>query len=204
MNLFTIINLMVSSSENKVLTQSCGNKAFIAFRGTQNWNDVLHDLDLRPRRWPSEGSTQWVHGGFARMTESVLPEVESVVRSHDTVVLGGHSLGATCAVLAASWIQQRENACIEEVITFGSPPLATPSFREFYRGQGLDEKTFNFYTTRDPIVRVPRFYRPLGSYVHLPCNYSSLLQHHDLQTYHRLIRDLSRAQGFEEARWGHM
>lgn len=90
-HVLTLLNLLHSPIQGKVVTETHHGLTFVAFRGTQNIEDVLHDLDVRPRRWPPYGveSPSKVHGGFAKMTEKTWDDVETILEFNDRIIFGG-------------------------------------------------------------------------------------------------------------------
>ena len=193
MKYLTVITSMLTSElENKVLLKSVGKTGIVAFRGTQTLEDIWYDIDVRPKSWPPDdfSSRMWVHGGFASLSKKLWKDVEPFVDSHEKIVIGGHSLGSCCACLTASRVESNNPDKVENVFTFGMPKLAGPKFKAYYENQGLNSKTYNFFTTRDPVVflRVPPVYASVGMFIHLPCENANLLENHDVKTYHKLIK----------------
>lgn len=191
--LSVITSMLVSEPDNKVLFKSMGDTGIVAFRGTQTLEDVWYDIDVRPKIWPPDdfSSRMWVHGGFASLTKKLWKDVEPFVDHHEKIIVGGHSLGSCCACLSASRVESIHSEKVVSVYTFGMPKLAGPKFKAYYKRQGLNSKTFNFFTTSDPVVflRLPPVYASVGKFIHLPYNDSNLLKHHDVRTYHKLIKE---------------
>lgn len=165
--------------------------AVIVFSGTQNIRDlVLDDLDIKPSRWPNleHAKGGHVHGGFAKRTNRLLNRMSDFIDEHESFVVGGHSLGGTCAVLSASYLTS-QNKSIESVYTFGIPRLATKSFQKYYKSQDLWNRTTNYITPRDPIVtRIPYVYKKVGVDVLLDYDSDDQWSHHDIGTYDELIK----------------
>ena len=194
--LSVITSMLVSEPDNKVLFKSMGDTGIVAFRGTQTLEDIWYDIDVRPKRWPPDdfSSRMWVHGGFASLTKKLWKDVEPFVENHEKIVIGGHSLGSCCACLTASRVESSDPEKVENVFTFGMPRLAGPKFKTYYEKQGLNAKTYNFFTTSDPVVflRLPPVYASVGTFIHLPYKSSNVLKNHDVRTYHRLIKQTLR------------
>lgn len=165
-----------------------GFPASIIFSGTRNLRDlVLDDLDVTPARWPDRTHGGLVHGGFARRTRSLLARMDEFVTSNDNFLIAGHSLGGTCAVLAASHLRHNRSKEICAVYTFGMPSLASKKFRRFYDAQSIP--TQHFATPRDPIVhQLPTPYREVGNvFTLLECDEEQAWAHHDMRAYHAAI-----------------
>lgn len=160
------------------------DSGIIAFTGTQTPKDLLvDDLDVRTAKWPTEEGCD-VHRGFARRTRSMMQEMTPFLETHKSFVLTGHSLGGACAILAASALVERGTE-VQSVYTFGSPRVASTSFRSLYSMQGLVRKTFNFVTPHDPVVhRIPSVYHEVCPYVPLEWNEDmNVWKHHDMRVY---------------------
>ena len=160
----------------------------IAFTGTNTVKDLFFDdLNIRPISWPNFESDAKVHGGFAIRTNRLLEDLHNFIEDSDNFVLGGHSLGGACAILSASYLVSIGKK-VDNVYTFGVPCVGSKKFQDYYKKQGLWERTFNYVTTKDPIVnRIPRLYKPIGQYIDVPCDYESSLKQHDIDTYYDLL-----------------
>ena len=162
----------------------------IVFSGTRTLRDlVVDDLDVTPARWPGQGGGL-VHGGFARRTRALLGRMDDFVAEHDGFLLAGHSLGGTCAVLAASYLRHNRSKEICAVYTFGMPRLASRGFRRFYETQGIP--TEPFATQRDPIVhKLPTPYRERAGdrFTLLECDEAQAWAHHDMRAYHAAVHE---------------
>ena len=165
------------------------NPPIIIFSGTQNLQDlILDDFNIRPIFWPKKSPNGgFVHGGFALRTERLLTEMSAFTDKYDNYVLGGHSLGGTCAILTASHLKYM-NKAIEGIYVFGTPNLSTTNFKKFYDSQDLNEKTFSYVTSKDPVVkRIPRVYKSLGMRINIICDCDDIWEHHDMKTYNKLV-----------------
>jgi hypothetical protein len=102
--------------------------AIVAFRGTDDYVDVLKDLQIV--RTPSERGAQ-VHTGFKESLELVWPHMrphlEELRASGRALWFTGHSLGAALATLAAGRL---EGAHV--VYTFGSPRVGDKRYAREY------------------------------------------------------------------------
>jgi len=175
-----------------VAPEAPGAPALLLFSGTQTYRDLwVDDLDVRPGVWPARrrGADGWtVHRGFARRTREILDdEARAFLEAHDRFVVGGHSLGGACAILAASDLQRRDGKQVDAVYVFGTPRLASRGFRAYYCDeQRLGGVTRSFATPRDPIVhRIPSvLYASVVPYEAVPCAAEDAWSHHDMRAYH--------------------
>jgi hypothetical protein len=124
---FSEVEFFFRESTHAYVAQSAA-AAIVAFRGTDDYVDVLKDLQIM--RVPSERGAQ-VHAGFKESLELIWPQMrphlEELSASGRALWFTGHSLGAALATLAAGRI---EGAHV--VYTFGSPRVGDKRFaREF-------------------------------------------------------------------------
>jgi len=120
-----------SSSTTQGFVATKGDKAIVAFRGTEpgNFDDYATDADFT--QVPGYGGA--VHAGFDKGLDQVWGDLKAGLASAQSnlkppgqklsVHLTGHSLGAALATLAASRIQDELSgvASVNGVYTFGSP-----------------------------------------------------------------------------------
>ncbi len=135
----------------RVATHAAGNQfalvlarddaLFVAFRGTDDGEDWLDNVDFIP------AATPWgrVHQGFLEALDGLWPSLSaSIARmraKNRPIWLTGHSLGGALAVLAAARLEQ-QGTPVAGVVTFGQPPA----------GYGDFAKTFA-RRSRAPLVR---------------------------------------------------
>jgi len=152
----------------------------IVFSGTQNIKDVICDINIIPRKWPKEKDHR-VHGGFSLRTERLMYKIQDFIERNDNFIIAGHSLGGSCAILCASELKRRGKH-INAVYTFGGPKMATKDFVDYYRSQCLWDKTYNYVTPNDIVVKIP-LYRPVGKNIILNFEEKNGIISHDLNTY---------------------
>jgi pimeloyl-ACP methyl ester carboxylesterase len=127
--------------------------------------DLRKDVDAIPVPHRDGGHAhEGFQRGLAEVSDEVLKHLDDVRRTHPDlrVLLGGHSLGAAMATLAALDLN-REGFLVAGVHTFGSPRVVDPELREVYRQRGLDAVTYRFRKGWDAVVELPP---PLG-YCHV-------------------------------------
>lgn len=176
----------VSDWEVHMLNQNDGNiharvfkskgakLAVVAFRGTvmDNVDNMQVDADIRRTRLElrSEGrehTNTYVHEGFLKSLEKVLPQVRKWVHGDFmalaekvpedwTLVFAGHSLGGALALLAAT---QAESEAWERrpdaTIIFGAPRIADESLDQWWRTMGLCKKLLRVNGYNDIIHWMP-------------------------------------------------
>ena len=158
----------------------------VVLAGTQTWEDVVDDVSVAGATWSGGGV---VHGGFARRTHALLPEVAPCARRHaSSLVLAGHSVGGACAVLMACHLA-RQGVRVRAVYTFGTPKCADATFCAAYRRRGLWERTWRYTTERDPVPHLPPLlYRHVGRPVIVPCDAPTPVGQHSVDCFVRHFR----------------
>ena len=188
-----ITNVLLAQTNGIICIEPKINRPpIIAFAGTQNLKDLfVHDFNILPTFWPPENKKSRlggrVHSGFARRTNYLMNTVDEFINKHDNFVLGGHSLGGSCAILCASRLINI-NKTVNAVYTFGVPKIGTSKFRDYYKSQGLWNKTTNYITENDFIVNLPLLYKSVGNNYLLEFEEKNGLISHDLVSYDNLVK----------------
>ena len=144
-----------------------GDVLYLAFRGTDDPQDLLIDLGAVPddRRFQDLGLG--VHSGIAHSLEqegdqadNVVNEVIQALDTHrapgEQLVLCGHSLGGGYAQVMAVHLLSRK-VILSAVHTFGAPHVLTPSkagASQTFR-KSLDAITKHWVQQWDPVPRIP-------------------------------------------------
>ena len=148
----------------------------VAFRGTQQWEDVMTDLwastTIRHRSSP----LRRVHEGFCAAYEAVSDQIldEIKKRKPARVYVTGHSLGGALATLAALDIAQMETAPKVKppevtMYNFGGPRVGDWGFAEYYNG--IVDHSHRVVAGRDAVPHLPTAgWWPLG-YRHVDHEY---------------------------------
>ena len=150
---------------------------YVAFRGTQTYADVWHDLDARLIPIDDHHEDIMGHAGFINKYNSIREELEVIVYRNagkfDKIVTTGHSLGGGIATLAAPLLGELLPDKIVECITFGSPRVGGDEFAEFYHT--YVDTSARIINENDPVPHLP-FWEP---YMHVSDAYH-ITPHGDL------------------------
>ncbi len=129
----------------------------LAFRGTEDWADVLTDIDMLPQI--INGAR--VHGGFAADYQAVARDILRLLDKHRAdekyFWITGHSLGGALATLAAAYLQLPDDR--HAVFTYGQPAVGDRVFSKQYR-----RAHHRFVNDQDPVTLVPPQI-PLGNWI---------------------------------------
>lgn len=128
---------------------SNSNHIIIAFKGTNNKyvTDLLADADL----WPHVNGQSWVHRGFKRRAEWLLPGVKKYVQRHlgKSIYITGHSLGGALALFTACELESLGINNIT-VFTYGCPKTGNKAFNEL-----INSTHYRFVNCNDFVPRMP-------------------------------------------------
>ncbi|RKP38608.1 Alpha/Beta hydrolase protein, partial [Dimargaris cristalligena] len=129
----------------------------MVFRGTDNINQYLTDLQIKKKDWPDWAKGSAVHTGFLEayeaVSDSLYKQVTNQLAKHPShnLTISGHSLGAALASLAAVDFVHRNKtlASIMRVVTFGKPRVGNQDYVDHYNSLDLDSI---FVVNKDDIV----------------------------------------------------
>ena len=133
--------------------------AFVSFRGTSSWVDVLHDLDTRPV--PADPSRRpediTVHAGFRLKFFAIKEALEDLLVSNqhefETVIVTGHSLGGALATIAAPFLADYFPTKIVKCISFGSPRVGNENFVKWFNS--AVDTNVRVINEHDPVPHLP-------------------------------------------------
>lgn len=130
--------------------------AYIVFRGTEpsKIKDWLSDGAAAPSSFTEFWTGATVHRGFEAYTLCLEDEFRAFAsRNTDKrIVVCGHSLGGAAAVLCAALLKGYQR--IDQVITFGCPPVGNHFFQYEYNAK-LSDVTLRFENNNDLVPVLP-------------------------------------------------
>jgi triacylglycerol lipase len=142
-----------------------GTMAYVSFRGTESFRDLLSDIKFRKVKYPNGGM---VHRGFYEAARSVLNPINRVILSLPTprrIIFTGHSLGAALALICADLLPLNPGA----VYLFGCPRVFGKDAALGYN-ERLGSKTIRYVNNNDIIPMIPPAllgYRHVGHEIYI-------------------------------------
>ena len=128
----------------------------LIFRGTDNKENVLTDIDFRPFK---DGALTrhhkvdlYLHRGFRDAAMFLYKDIKKNYKLERTVYLTGHSLGGAIAQIIGLWLDMEGRNV--QIYTFGSPKVTTTFF-------GTKPPHYRVVVDNDPIP-----FLPIYPYVH--------------------------------------
>jgi hypothetical protein len=144
----------------------------LAFRGTEELNDVLADLNLQRTPLFDNDPSILVHAGFLDYFNEIKDQIEAELKAQakhfHTLQVTGHSLGGAIATIAAGYFGKMMNTHDTKEINFkpmdktkkrivchtiGSPRVGNTSFVTWFQSQ-VDE-SMRIANDDDPITLFP-------------------------------------------------
>lgn len=172
------------------IAQSPG-RIVIAFRGTEDLDDVMKDLELVQVPYPFVKGAGQTHKGFTdlygRAVRNTVLETTRGLSAAKTLTVTGHSLGGAIATLCALDLAANSKFRRPRIVTFGSPRVGDPAFVNAFRRYVRD--SVRIYNANDWIPHFPPrsvlgfHYRHVGRPVELRFNRGSPLANHRIASY---------------------
>ena len=182
--------MMDDSSIFGLMGKNPGTKtAFVAFRGTQTFDDWVGDFDalFEPYKYVPNGGQ--VHMGFQSIYEalhdSVAAGIAAAVAGCNDLLVTGHSLGGALAVIAAPDIAKNLTpSLVPELITFAGPAAGLLDFAHF--SDLVIPSCYRVVNFWDVVPRLPPqlpagLYDQTGTCVNVDAGFAFLVDAHHLE-----------------------
>ncbi|MBZ5608990.1 MAG: lipase family protein [Acidobacteriia bacterium] len=164
--------------------------AFVAFRGTQTFEDWVGDFDalFEPYKYVPNGGQ--VHMGFqliyGALRKSLAAGIGAAVSGCDNLLVTGHSLGGALAVTAGPDIAKNLTpSLVPELITFAGPAAGLADFARFFDlAIPSCYRVVNFW---DVVPRLPPqppigLFEQTGTHVNVDPGFALPVEAHSLET----------------------
>lgn len=139
------------------------SEVLITFRGSNRKSDYFLIDPAAALGTSPKGFA--VHGGFAKVFQSCLPDIERILASDDigpfhTVHCTGHSMGGALATLAAEYFIKSFRT--PYLYSFGAPRVGLLPHTNYMK-RHMGDRIYRYYYAGDLVTWLPMF-----PYVHLP------------------------------------
>lgn len=138
------------------------DQAVIVFRGTDDLNDWLANLDTDIAKTGSG----LAHRGFYSSYQDLASQVYTLLNKTEVkrVWITGHSLGGALAVMCGLDLADRDDVAIDGLITFGQPMVAKPDLAKRIE-ELLPGRYVHYVNQKDVVTRIPPGFEHCGSVV---------------------------------------
>jgi triacylglycerol lipase len=163
--------------------------AFVAFRGTQTFDDWVADFDALFETYKFVPNGGLVHVGFqaiySALHDSVVGGIGAAIAGCDDLIVTGHSLGGALAVIAGPDIAKNLTpALVPELITFAGPAAGLADFAHFF--DLLIPSCYRVVNFWDIVPRLPPqapfgLYEQTGTHVAIDAGFALAVDAHSLQ-----------------------
>lgn len=147
-------------SQESVCIQAVDDILVIAYPGTEDFRDVLRDIEVDRIAANILANPCSVHRGFDASFNATLSQVVAMATEHrdKKIFVTGHSKGAAVAKRCALALIQR-NIPVFSVITFGEPRGGDARYAEIYHS-ALGERTLRITNAADLVPWMPAWSWP--------------------------------------------
>lgn len=149
--LFDPIQVIMSSDIDFTPIYLKDGVMFLPFAGTQDWDDVLTDLDVR--RYDFNAYS--IHLGAWERYNLYLPFIENLIAKHkpSKLVFSGHSMGAWVATLLANFFSS--TYLPEDIIVnlFASPRIGNLNYHVYFYDNQVQVNSF--INPNDVVPKLP-------------------------------------------------
>jgi predicted lipase len=143
--------------------------AIMAFRGTttkSDWladvfanfnelNEIIAGINKNIKVAHGFGSLFGIFKGVTNVTMDKQIDNWLNLNNVKNIIITGHSLGGTLAILSAVYIKSKYPALNVTVYTYASPKVGNNEFYNYYTQLGLDKSSFRFFSSHDVVPTLP-------------------------------------------------
>jgi predicted lipase len=136
---------------------------YFVFRGTNDYQDVMVDLNFILVPFTEGNKKCKVHGGFMSQfsvfKECVLKTVDENKKDIETIKFIGHSLGGALATLFAGYLASLSDLTHNEIKvvchTFGSPRVGNKNYVKWFQKNVSSSNCIRIMNQKDPVAQIP-------------------------------------------------
>ena len=103
-----------------ILKDYFADEQILCIRGTNNLLNAWIDAQYFLKHEPEIGVR--VHRGFNKAVKEILPSIKSLLDPNRKIILSGHSMGGSMAIILAMYLE-REGYDIQWIVTMGQPKV---------------------------------------------------------------------------------
>ena len=140
------------------------DEQILCIRGTNNLLNAWIDSQYFLKEEPEIGIN--VHRGFNKAVKEILPTIKELLDPNRKVILSGHSLGGSMAILLAMYLE-KEGFDIQWIVTMGQPKITDNEGAEKYQHLPLLRLVYHLDVVPSLPPRVVTRYYHFGSKLNL-------------------------------------
>jgi len=147
-----------------ILKDYFADEQILCIRGTNNLLNAWIDSQYFLKQEPEIGIN--VHRGFNKAVKEILPTIKELLDPNRKVILSGHSLGGSMAILLAMYLE-KEGFDIQWIVTMGQPKVTDNEGAEKYQNLPLLRLVYHLDVVPSLPPRVVTRYYHFGSKLNL-------------------------------------
>ena len=132
---------------------------YFVFRGTNDFQDVMNDLNFILVPFDEGNKKCKVHRGFMTqfnvLKDSILKTICEEAKNIETIKCIGHSLGGALATLFAGYIASLHQKINVLCHTFGSPRVGNKNYSRWFKKNVSSSNCVRIMNKKDPVAQIP-------------------------------------------------